>query len=148
MNMTEENGQTADKANEADKAVEYLAGWKRALADYDNLKKDLGRERTEMRAAATMNTAMQLIPVLDNFDAAMKHAGDDAWAKGIGHIRTQLDDVLRQMGVEPYGAVGEMFDANLHEAVGGEGETIAEVVSRGWKLGEKIIRPAKVIINT
>jgi molecular chaperone GrpE len=126
---------------------EYLAGWKRALADYDNLKKDLGRERGEMRAAAAVNMAYQLLPVLDNFDAAMKHAPEDSWAKGIGHIRSQLDEVLRQMQVEPYGAVGDAFDANLHDAVGGEGEKVSEVVSRGWKMGDRIVRAAKVFIG-
>ena len=150
------------------KATEYLAGWKRALADYDNIKKDLGRERSNMRVSAITDAAMRVIPVLDNLDTAMCHAPviDDsatkAWIVGIGFIKNQLEEVVGEMGVEPYGAVGDAFDANLHDAVGeresdefplltkeGSGvvvQRIVEIVARGWKLGSKVIRPAKVII--
>ncbi len=148
-----------------DKAAEYLAGWKRALADYDNLKKEQGRERVEMRAAATADAASRIIPVVDNFDTAVKFVpeGIDAklknWLMGILFVQTQLDEVLQQMGVEPFGEVGEPFDANLHDAVGDRASEIAtpsgeapptavvEVMARGWKMGGKIVRPAKVIVN-
>lgn len=142
-----------------DKEAEYLAGWKRALADYDNLKKEQGRERVEMRAAATADAASRIIPVIDNFDTAVKFVpeGIDAklknWLMGILFVQTQLDEVLRQMGVEPFGEVGDPFDANLHDAVGERADekvaanAIVEVVARGWKMGGKIVRPAKVIVN-
>lgn len=135
------------------KCDEYLAGWKRALADYDNIKKDLARERGDMRASAIADAAMRVIPVLDNFDVATKFVPeglDDKlrnWVTGILFIQTQLDAALKDMGVEPFGAVGDAFDANLHDAVGGEGEKVSEVVSRGWKLGDRIVRPAKVIVG-
>lgn len=134
------------------KCDEYLAGWKRALADYDNIKKDMGRERGEMRVAALADAAMRIVPVLDNFDAATKFVPaevDDKlknWLQGILFIRTQLETALKDMGVEPFGTVGDAFDANLHEALGGEGTTVSEVVARGWKIGEKTIRPAKVVV--
>lgn len=157
--MTDDQKQPTDQAPTATadlqtKCDEYLAGWKRALADYDNLKKDLGRERSEMRASAVADAAMRVVPVLDNFDAAVKFVPPEVddklrnWLDGILFIRTQLENALRDMGVEPFGAVGEPFDANRHDAVGGEGETIAEVVARGWKLGDRVVRPAKVTVGT
>jgi len=152
---------------EVGKEAEYLAGWKRALADYDNLKKDLGRERGDMRLAAAADAVMRLVPVLDNFDVATKFVPDNVddklrnWLTGILFIQTQLENALKEMGAEPYGEVGDTFDANLHDAVGEredviggvpaprhDGEScIVEIVARGWKIGERIIRPAKVIVN-
>ncbi len=132
---------------------EYLAGWRRALADYDNIKKDLGRERAEMRASAIADAASQILPVLDNFDVATKFVPENLddklrnWVTGILFIRTQLESAITGMGMVAYGEVGDAFDANLHEALGGEGTTISEVIGRGWKIGEKIIRPAKVIVS-
>ncbi|MEI6511433.1 MAG: nucleotide exchange factor GrpE [Candidatus Uhrbacteria bacterium] len=160
--MSDEQDVTVEPTVETpveDKAAEYLAGWKRALADYDNLKKEQGRERVEMRAAATADAASRIIPVIDNFDTAVKFVpeGIDAklknWLMGILFVQTQLDEVLLQMGVEPFGEVGDPFDANLHDAVGERADekvaanAIVEVVARGWKLGSKVIRPAKVIVQ-
>jgi molecular chaperone GrpE len=148
-----QNNVPTDQNDLQSKCDEYLTGWKRALADYDNLKKDLGRERGEMRLSALADAAMRMIPVLDNFDAATRFVPaeiDDKlknWLNGILFIRAQLEGALKDMGVEPFGAVGEAFDANRHEAVGGEGATVSEVVARGWKIGERIVRPAKVIVK-
>ncbi len=141
------------------KCEEYLAGWKRALADYDNLQKDLARERAEIRARVKQDVAHQLIGVLDNFDQAAKFQPEglskelEVWLTGLMHVKTQLEGVMRDLGLEPYGAVGETFDAHLHDAGGEKSEedkadqAILEVVTRGWKLGDRIVRPAKVIIN-
>ncbi len=161
--MSDENEQMKQEEVVADAATcakcdEYLTGWKRALADYDNLKKDLGRQRGEMRATATAAAAMQFIPVLDNFDAALKFIpeGIEAklqnWLNGVLYIRTQLENTLKDMGVESYGSVGDMFDANLHDAAGDREDesaapnSIVEVVARGWKLSDRVVRPARVIV--
>lgn len=148
-----------DKKIHCEKCDEYLAGWKRALADYDNLQKDLARERTELRARLKQDVAYQLIGVLDNFDQAAKFKPEglskelEVWLMGLMHVKSQLEGVMRDLGLEPYGTVGETFDAHLHDAGGErtqEGKAdheILEVIGRGWKLGEKIVRPAKVIIN-
>jgi len=81
MNDEEENIEPAVETVPEDKATEYLAGWKRALADYDNLKKEQGRERVEMRAAATADAASRIIPVIDNFDTAVKFVPEGIDAK-------------------------------------------------------------------
>ncbi len=148
------------------KAAEYLAGWKRALADYDNIKKDLARERGDMRASAIADAAMRVIPVLDNFDVATKFAPSEIddklrnWLTGILFIQTQLEEAIKGMGAEPYGDPGDPFDANLHDAVGekvsppdqsggdrGGLQSVVEVIARGWKIGDRVVRPAKVIVN-
>ncbi|TAL50836.1 nucleotide exchange factor GrpE [Patescibacteria group bacterium] len=147
------------KENRCEKCDEYLAGWKRALADYDNLQKDLARERTEIRTRVKQEVAYQLIAVLDNFDQAAKFTPEglgkelEDWVRGLMLVKTQLEGVMREMGLEPFGSVGELFDAHVHDA-GGErteeekiDQEILEVVTRGWKLGERVVRPAKVIIN-
>lgn len=136
------------------KCDEAMVGWKRALADYDNLKKDLNKERADIRRYAQQDAAERFIAVLDNFDQATKYVpeGLDAklkgWVNGILFIRTQMENALKEMGLEPFGAVGETFDPNLHEAAAGEGEKIAEVARRGWKMGEKVIRSASVVVGT
>ncbi|KKW32820.1 MAG: Protein GrpE [Candidatus Uhrbacteria bacterium GW2011_GWA2_52_8d] len=155
----DKGGQGGVEPSKCEKCDEYLAGWKRALADYDNLQKDLARERTEIRTRVKQDVAHQLIAVLDNFDQAAKFQPDglgkelEVWLKGLMHVKSQLEGVTREMGLEAYGAVGEIFSAQLHDAGGERSEEdkadqeILEVVSRGWKLGDRIVRPAKVIIN-
>ncbi len=154
-----ENEEVRSKNKECVKCEEYLGGWKRALADYDNLKKDLMHERTEIRRMAAENLAHQLIPVLDHFDQALKFKPEglktsvNNWLQGILIVRSQLESVLHDLGMEAFGEIGEVFDANLHDAgaervqEGTEPGMIVEVIQRGWKREEKIVRPAKVIIS-
>jgi len=148
-----------DKKKECEKCKEHLEGWKRAMADYDNLKKDLFKERDQIRKLVKEDVAHEIITVLDNFDQAVKFVPDDLdqsvknWIAGVTHVRDQLESVLTSQGIESSGAIGETFDPNVHEAAGERQEEdkqdqeILEVTQRGWKLGDRIIRPAKVIIN-
>ena len=138
---------------------EYILGWKRALADYDNLKKDLSGERSRMREHICEDTIQRIIPVLDNFDAALafKPEGlDDKienWLQGLLYVRTQLETVLSELGASTFGQIGDVFDANLHDAAGEKdveahaSGAIVEIVRRGWKRADHIIRPAKVIVS-
>ncbi|MEK9130730.1 MAG: nucleotide exchange factor GrpE [Patescibacteria group bacterium] len=149
--------------NEQKQREEYLAGWKRALADYDNLKKDLAREKEESRNYLKEQMAHELIPILDSFDQVNRHTPalnvteEDAlkfqnWLNGVRQTQAQLERVLQQMGLQLVPTNG-VFDPTMHEAIGQRSEdgkedgAILEVVTSGWKLGEKVIRPAKVIIN-
>lgn len=143
---------------------EYLAGWKRALADYDNVKKELAREKEEMRGYLKEKIAEQIIPVLDSFDQVNRHTPalnvteDDAlkfqnWLNGVRQTQGQLEKIMKDMGLEMVSVSG-VFDPNWHEAVGQRTEEgkeegqILDVAQNGWKLGDKLIRPAKVIINS
>ncbi len=155
----EENKQIEVEEDDCDhKCEEYLNGWKRALADYDNLKKELGREKVESAKYAKTQFAKNLLPVIDSFDLAMKFVPDDsekdsAFLKGIQNIRTQFEEALKKSGIESYAEIGEAFDPHLHEAVaqkseeGVEEDTIVEVLERGWMCEETVLRPAKVIIQ-
>ncbi len=140
---------------------EYLAGWKRALADYDNLKKDLASEKEHSRDIIRESVALSLLPVLDSFDQVNRHAPTlglseedqkkfDGWRQGIGHVQSQLEQIVRDLGLEEVATIGA-FNPEEHEGVGeregGEEGTIAEVTQKGWKLNGKVIRPSKVIIN-
>ncbi|MFA5945526.1 MAG: nucleotide exchange factor GrpE [Patescibacteria group bacterium] len=147
------------------KCAEYLSGWKRALADYENLKKSNVQTRDDDRRRVRMSVADDLLPVIDNFGYVTKHIPDssncdpefkkkfDTWVAGIGHIDRQFGEVLKGLGVEPIEALGKPFDAKFHEAGGSrkdeskpDGEVLEEVI-KGWKFGEVVLRPAKVIIN-
>lgn len=138
--------------------MEYLAGWKRALADYDNLKKDLARERGEMRRDAMEAAAEAFLTVAAHFDQAVRFQPPDEstrkWLAGVLHIRSVMDEAFHSLGMTPFGEVGEAFDPGRHEAAGrrpqddAKPDAIVEVVSRGWKIGDRIIRPASVIVNS
>jgi len=149
------------------KCEEYLAGWKRAQADYANLKRETEQFRGEFAKFAAERTLDALLPVFDSFEKAAADAPVDAeavaadakraaqWAAGIGHIRTQLSGALRELGVAPVGEEGEPFDPARHEAVGSEpvaadgtklSGTVARVIERGWSLHGKVLKPARVVI--
>ncbi len=159
MNDETEEKESSELEELKAKCAEYENGWKRALADYDNLKKDLARQRGEMRQQAAQDIAEEFIPVLDNFDQAVKFQPNGLdekaknWISGILHVRSQLEEILKRLGVEPFGSEGDPFDPHLHESIGEKSEEnkkdgiILEVHQRGWKIGQKIIRPAKVIVN-
>ncbi|HBP00541.1 MAG: Protein GrpE [Candidatus Uhrbacteria bacterium GW2011_GWF2_41_16] len=138
---------------------EYLTGWKRALADYDNLKKTLGEEKESLRNILHEGVLLRLFPLVDHFDQALRYQPKNEdpalqnWIKGVLLVRTQLEDVLRSLGAEPFGQSGEIFDPSMHESAGSRSDavypdqSILEVLQRGWKIKERIVRPANVIIN-
>ncbi len=153
-----QNDQKEPEAAACNTCPEYLAGWKRALADYDNLKKDLVKERAEIRQYTTQQLVDSLIPALDHFGQALRFEPDGdpkvkTWITGVLHVRKEFEEALRQFGAEAFGKPGEKFDPNLHEAVqeredaDQDDQAILEVVDAGWKLNGRVIRPARVIVN-
>ena len=133
-----------------DACDEYKNGWKRALADYENLKNDLAKQKEETRRSIKVAFVQDLLPVIDNFAQAVHHVPKElpkeceTWLQGVTFIQKQLADVIAGMGVEKI-AVNDALDPNLHESVG-EGEELKEVQA-GWKIGEHVIRPAQVIVK-
>lgn len=132
---------------------EYLAGWKRAQADYANLKRETERERVEFSKYANEKLLSDILPVFDQLERAIAHATkDDVWAQGITAIHSIFQKVLENDGVEFIDSATE-FDPRLHEAVGHEpSENIPEgyvvrTVERGYSLNGKLLKPAKVIIS-
>ena len=124
----------------------------RLYADFENFKK---RSRTEKEAAyanAKSDTVLALLPALDNMERALAAAGeeDTPLKKGVDMVLNQFASCFEQLGVSSYGAVGDAFDPNLHEAVmhseeeGVEPNTVTMVLQKGYKQGDKIIRHALV----
>lgn len=130
----------------------------RALAEMDNFKKRLQREHEDLRKYVGENILGDIIPALDNLDLAIQHAGDDPAVQnlrmGVEMTRKLMLDSLSRHGLAPVGAVGEAFDPALHEAVGqAEAEGVepghvAQVMQRGYTLHERLLRPAKVMVQS
>jgi molecular chaperone GrpE len=157
----EKNKKTDEEIDKQDKSEEYLNNWKRAVADLENYKKDQAKLMGEFRKFATLDVIFQILPVLDNFNASLEHVPekekDNAWVTGITHIKKQLEDVLKNNGVEEIEVkIGDEFDPEMHEAVQDTKEAnidtnktnkIAKVVQKGYKINNKIIRAAKVTVG-
>ena len=124
----------------------------RKTAEFDNYRKRIERERREQGDQAVVDLVQDLLLVVDDFDRAMTVDAPDAAAyrKGVELIHAKLHDLLKKNGVRPIEAIGEDFDPNLHQAVVHEkspghrdGEVIAEM-SRGYMIGDRLLRPAMV----
>jgi molecular chaperone GrpE len=139
------------------KAEEYLAGWQRALADYQNLQLK-SKQQTALTSELTRAAIFSdLTPIIDNFNKALVHVPDSDknsdWVIGLSHIKQQLIGVCQQHGLELIIESQIDFDPNIHEAIGYQpsdqgANKVIEVVAVGLRLGERIIKPAKVIVST
>jgi molecular chaperone GrpE len=145
-------------AADADVAAAALADledrWRRALADLDNLRKRYARELVRERAAERARVAAEFLPVVDNLDRALAHAGDDPSAvlEGVRAVRDQALAALARMGYPRYEEVGVPFDPERHEAVKVVQDveavpgTVVEVLHPGYGQGERWLRPAGVAV--
>ena len=124
----------------------------RLAAEYDNFRKRSQREKEAIYSDATASTVTALLPIIDNVDRALaaENASAEDMRKGVEMISTQASQVFEKLGVTSFGAVGETFDPNIHHCVGTtdaegvESGAIALVLQKGYKLGDKVIRPAMV----
>ena len=132
-------------------ADEYLNGWRRAKADLINYKKE-ELTRAEMMVKFSNESLLKdLLVVMDSFDLALKSDKSGASEKGMEMIKSQFETLLRRNGVVPIKSEGEVFNPSLHEAVAEEASdatagSVVQEITRGWKLHEKVIRPAQVKI--
>lgn len=126
----------------------------RLYAEYDNFRKRSQKEKQDIYSSSRADVIKDLLPILDNFDRAANNTDGsyEDYKKGIDLIFNQFIEVLTKNGVESYGERGETFDPNIHNAVMtveddelGENQ-IASVFSKGYKLGDKIIREAVVTV--
>ena len=139
------------------KRDEYLDGWQRSKADSVNVRREALASSERASARAQESLILDLIPALDSFDMATGSASwesvDDAWKSGMDQVKNQLLGVLSRYGVERYGKVGDKFDLNRHDPiqevddVAGEPGDIVKLLLYGYKVGDRIIRPAQVIIK-
>ena len=151
--VKEEAAPEITKEEELQKALdEKNDQFLRVCAEYDNFRKRSQKEKQDIYSSSRADVFKDLLPVLDNFDRAAqnKGAGLEDYSKGIDLIFQQFADILKKNGVEAFGEAGDEFDPNIHNAVMsiedenfGE-NTVAEVFSKGYKLGDKVIREAVV----
>lgn len=151
-----------------EKAAEYLNDLKRTQADFDNYKKRLAKDREELGQFMVKSVVSDLIPILDNFHQAVSHVPEaekkSPWVTGITYIEKQFEDVLANYGVEPLKVKpGDPFDPTEHEALEHKAEAespdpvegkennkklmIEKVIQKGYKLGDKVVRAAKVTVK-
>ncbi len=125
---------------------EYLDGWQRAKADFINTKKRLEEEGEKKFEYGVIASVEKLLPALDSMDIALSQSEDE----GLSLVQKQILDGLELEVLDP---AGEMFDPNLHEPMGTveseeKEDTIVNVLQKGYKFKETIIRPAKVQVAT
>ena len=141
-----EKGGDAEAEAEEPMKDQYL----RLMADFQNYKRRVAKEREDTRAYANEKIVTELLTVLDNFDRAMEHDADEGFKEGMQMILDQFNDVLKHAGVEEIEAQGAEFDPNVHNAVLMEDTDEVEsghvscVLQKGYKLNGKVIRPAMV----
>ena len=140
---------------EADKAQEYLEGWKRERAEFENYKKD---EALRLQARDIFTKRMfllKLLPIFDSFDLALKSTPEEAkksdWFIGYIFIQKQFEDFLKGEGISMIETEGKEFNPSQHEAIEIEGEgeqmMVKEELARGYKIGDYVVRPARVRVK-
>jgi len=142
---------TAERDQLAAEKAELKDRLLRSLAEFDNFRKRAERDRSEYVQFAAMELVRGLIPILDDFERAMKvETADKEYAKGIEIIRQRLFEALKKAGLEPIEAAGKPFDPNLHEAVDRverddlPDQTVLEEYQSGYNFKGKPLRPAMV----
>jgi len=151
--------QALKKYIEFKKSQDSLDGWKRCQADFENYRKRQDESRKELREFILEDLALQIMPVVDNFQMSLSHVPENqkegAWVQGILHIQRQLETILKDNGISEIEAKeGDAFNPEIHEAVENHQEEekeeqhkIKKIISKGYKIGEKVIRAAKVIVE-
>jgi molecular chaperone GrpE len=144
-----------DKLAEAQaNAAENLEGWQRAQAEFSNYKKRISRDQEQLGAEARGRVIKRYLEIVDDLERALKNKPDEGvgaeWAQGIELVYRKLQSYLESEGLTRTHPLGQLFDANLHEAVTEEKSdehksgTIIEVLRPGYMLGERVLRPASV----
>lgn len=137
--------------------TEYLEGWQRARAELENVRKRLASEQALRDQRARASLLANLLTVAEHFQAVVKHVPPDlqsqAWAQGVLHVAREFEQVLQDQGIEIINQTHIMFDPAVHEAVG-QGKSkeaksglVLEIIQPGYKLGELILKPARVKIS-
>jgi molecular chaperone GrpE len=144
----------AELAAEREKAETYYKNWQRSAADFINYKRRVEQERGENARLASAALVINLLPVYDDLERAANSV-DAAlaglnWVQGVIAIQRKFAHLLEAMNVSEIPATGEQFDPARHEAVGrqpgAEGQVL-HVVQKGYLLGDRVIRPAMVIVG-
>jgi len=145
-----EEAETKARELEA-KAAENLDGWQRAVAEFQNYKKRVDRDRASDKAIMKGDLLKRVLPVLDDLERALQNRpADDPWSGGIELIARKLQSILESEGLKRIQAEGQAFDPNFHEAIshepadGTESGHVIAVVQNGYMLDDYVVRPAMV----
>jgi molecular chaperone GrpE len=148
--------QTLPLSAEQQKAEECLDLLRRTQADFVNYRRRMSQEQAEVRIAAQSALLSQLLPVLDDFGRALGAAPAELathpWVQGLLLVARRLTTLLDQLGVHQIGTPGEPFDPRSHEAITTETRadvpegTILQIIQPGYVLGERVVRPAQVVV--
>jgi molecular chaperone GrpE len=139
-----------------EEAARNLDGWLRAKAEFANARKRMEKQRAETYVNATANAVAGLLPVMDDFERALASApggiAESDWYEGVKLVYRKLETTLEGFNVEPIPAVGEPFDPNFHEALSQEPSqeyesgVVTQELQKGYKLGDRVIRPSLVYV--
>jgi molecular chaperone GrpE len=155
----EEPAATAPQEDELTKATrerdEYLDLAKRTQADFENYRKRAAKDMTAAGARARIGVIREILPVVDNLERALGVAPDgdgDPFVEGVRLVYRELEGALARAGVEAIEPKGDTFDPNVHEALsmhpqeGAESGTVVDVVEKGYRTADTVIRPARVVV--
>ncbi len=135
---------------------EYLTGWQKERADFANYKKDEDTRKGMFSEAVRERILSRFLSVMDSFNMAMTdkvawEKVEEGWRKGVEYIYSQMNGIFEEYGVKAVGNVGDDFDPAMHESIDliptdkkEDNHKIAQVIQKGYKLGERVIRPARV----
>ena len=144
----------AQLQEEREKAQSYMQSWQRAAADYQNFKRRVEEERGETARLANAALIINMLPLLDDLDRALKnidaHLAGLTWVDGIRLIYRKFQALLEMAGLEEISADAQTFDPSVHEAISeapGETNKVVSVVQKGYKIGDRVVRPAMVIVG-
>jgi molecular chaperone GrpE len=148
--------------SKAEKADEYLALAQRTQADFENYRKRATRDAKAAQERGAVKLALALLPAIDNLDRALAHADDvvadgadngaASLVAGLKHVHADVIAALGNVGIERYSPEGEPFDPQYHEAVaqqpveGAQPGVVVEVFQRGYRMGDNVVRPARVVV--
>jgi molecular chaperone GrpE len=148
-------GDLSELVRTAKQRDDYLALAQRTRADFENYRKRMAREAVVAKERGVSGLAKELLPALDNLARALDAAAeDDPLLQGVRLVHAELKSALARAGIASFCPLGESFDPSVHEAVatapqepGGEPSgTVVEVYQDGYRLGESILRPARVVV--
>jgi molecular chaperone GrpE len=134
---------------------EYLALAQRTQADFENYRKRAAKEAAAAGERAKRGLVGELLPVVDNLERALSSAGEteEHLASGVRLVHSELVSVLARNGIEAFDPKGEVFDPEFHEALSTRAEegaapgVVLDVIEKGYRLGETVLRPARVVVS-
>ncbi len=135
---------------------EYLTGWQKERAEFANYRKQEEDRKSMFSEAMRERILSRFLTVIDSFNMAFANKEawekvDENWRKGVEYIYAQMNTIFEEYGVKAIGEVGEIFDPNIHQSIDvietnkkEKDHTVTNVIQKGYKLGERVMRPARV----